>query len=670
MGTRVFRARFPALSVLDYPGLHFIAHNKAIQDRESVAAGSESRKLRRFVNKRSLPGMSAKSSLDSYTGMGGSQVERPLPYSADELNSRVLLLLRKSSLSDVSRIQLILGAQASSREWWLLKTRVITSSRVHDVLTASFAKRAGIAQKMRKRALDGANGLHACSSAATLERGLAEEPVTIALLMSVMPSLNDCDEQFTSHEVGVVQHPSDVCCASSPDAVAHVKSHTCWFCKASSGANPQSLENTAPRGSECRGLACIEVKFHAGENTQHQTIHELLKHHKISTVPKTTDVAFGTASSWNFHPHVLPDNWSRRGHVIICDIERPRYALFAVQGPKDALECTPVEPVMMHEDKRCCAALKKPWMNSRKQDAVTKLSASAYMHQSLWHMFCTGASTCVFAARSNKQMMVEVLYWDEWAPYVVNAMLPAVRGFVTEVVLPYRVVGETGLDQWTDWVRQPIVSLSESSQHKSWNGHLKDCSQHASKALLTDSENDTVQTYLQCMTCCEAEMGVVLATSMACALDWAYALDTKINKIGRLVAEGEELQHKFRTSLHAAHLALGMAQQVSSGSKSVKKSDVNAQALALFKRKYSNKTDMVALMKPQLRAHGWGGRGGKHMPQTWEEWYLAVESLQSLETVSDADQVAGAMPAEAVAPGTVPAEESECMDCGSLVCDC
>ena len=343
----------------------------------------------------------------------------------------------------------------------------------------------------------------------------------------------------------------------------------------------------------------------------------------------------------------------------------------------------PLDPVMMYQGVRCCAALKKPWMDCIETDS-TKLSASAYMHQCLWHMYCTGSSTCVFAARTNKEMMVEVLYWDEWASYVRQAMIPPVRAFVTEVVLSHCVVSDAGVTEWKDWIRQPITNLTEISEYKSWSSAIKRCSQTGANALLSDSDTENLRILIQSMTSCEAQMTAVLESATGCALDWSLALDAKIETITRTVSEGSQLTETWNTAHTTASELLGLGSAQGSNTVKATAVAVDPQTLSKFKRLHNNRVkDCEATLKPQLQANGWGGRGGKVMPTKWAEWCLAADALTALRQDQQSEQVvAGLMQAEPVvasasregagamsADGGVVAQD-ECMTCGAFVCDC
>ena len=655
----LFRSRFPALSHTDYPGLHYIATMKASQDRDCVAARSESRKRRRFDNRLSLSASSCKQNGHGYTGMGGSRVVRPLPVTSAELCDRVQFALQTNALPDDKRVQLMLGKQASSRDWWRLKTKVITSSVVHDVITAGFARRANLAERLRTRVMQGANGGASKGTAPTLARGLAEEAESLRLLMTVMPHLAPghagSPAAFTCHEVGIVQHPSDVCSASSPDAICHAPGQKCWFCEREAHTLHESPMSGIARGGECKELTCVEVKLHAGELTQHQSIHELLQHHRIGTAPKSDSVAFSTSASWNFQPHILPDTWDSVGHVIVCDRGRARYALFDVHSTNAEITCTVRDPVELYEGRRCCAALKKPRMEPSLSAQGTMLAVSTYMHQCLWHLYCTGAPSCVFAARSNTQMMVEILYWDEWCSYVTQHMLPSVRGFVTEVMMPHDIVSQAGTSDWQDWIREPIVQLMDTSGYKSWKTTLKECAQRA--AMVTRSENgaaehDQLQQNLQCMTFTVDEMTAVLDAAMQCAKDWTCALNAKIDNIAQHVSRGEHLMQQWGSALDLINKAIGFVPPtLTAGNRST----ADVEGLTHFKQKYKSLQECSSVLKPELLKNGWGGRGGKRLPSSWAAWCVAAAELHAILAGSSSQQDS------AVAAGVSGTEEGRSM---------
>ena len=85
---------------------------------------------------------------------------------------------------------------------------------------------------------------------------------------------------------------------------------------------------------------------------------------------------------------------------------------FQVSNTGDSIQI--VDPLQMFEDRAgqqvpSVAALKKPVV----VDGVVSRHGCDYFMQCLWHMYTTSTTQCVFAARTNRQMFVEMLNWRD-----------------------------------------------------------------------------------------------------------------------------------------------------------------------------------------------------------------------------------------------------------------
>lgn len=653
----LFMTRFPDKTPVDFAGLPWLMRLKKIQDRDAEHKNKESSKTARYVASDSLS-KHTKESAGSRHAYTGSEQRNPLVYkSLDDLESNVKSVIDTNTLTDASRAQRILSTgQHTDPDWWRVKCNVVTGSKVGQIVKTGTDQHRGkfVVAQMSGSVSSG------ISSSPVLQRGILEEPITLNLVAKVLEYVLK-GGRWVQHDVGICVHAKDAMCASSLDGLYHVASAKCWLCHAEqavvNGCPADKILQHVPveRGMEFDQLTAAEVKFHSGDKNQHLGIWELLTAHKTSTKPVTATVLHSTSSVWQFEPSTFND--CKVSNNIVTGLDgKFRMAVFSVNTTDMSIEA--VDPVRMVDGVAGVPTVKKPVF----ADGNVIRHGCDYFAQVVWHMFTTNTDQCVFAARTNIEMFVEMLYWKDWQNYCMLEMVPKAHNYVLEVLLVERVAGDECTPR--DVLRQQICDIKEiykklAGELLTLKKALKECRVQIcmKESCVEITQNlQTLQDMIVEMTVTERSVSAKITAASACAGTYPQSFQSKTDNISKALATSEELVQSFYDAKNQINSKVGFLQiQLQSlpdrvlpsnallGSASATKQDVMLPPVGeVQRRSFKNRYRSLAVAKSQLqdklKKHGWGRGGGLGaLPTTQDQWIVAELTLNEMLAEKETD---------------------------------
>jgi len=469
--------------------------------------------------------------------------------------------------------------------------------------------------------------------------------------------------------VGICVHAKDGKSASSLDGVFHRTDKQCWLCTAEEvleqGCSIDRVLEKVPvdRGLEFLHSTSAEVKFHGGEKNQDMEIGQLLTDKKTCTKPAGDHIVFSTASTWNFEPCTLT-GLKVEDLVVKSEDGRFQSALFKVINTGDSIEM--INPLQMFEDRAglqvySVVTLKTPVV----VDGVVQRHGCDYFMQCMWHMYTTSTAQCVFAARTNKEMFVQQLYWKDWEEYVMNTMVPKAHSYVEEVLMVDFAAVEVGNPR--DILREPICDLVEehrqfASQLASSKKALHECKGLVSKKQSNNDANTILQSLQEMMyemSATERRVAANIVGAGMCADSYCVDLQLKFDTISTALANSTHLveafhitKKNFTVQVVECHRTVQVLSDRSLIPTSASSNDATVSGQFLspmvapvtdvhrqeFKIKYKNLDEAKKDLTEKLKVNGWG-RGGNQgcLPKNKDQW-IAAYVLLTHRLTHDGDQ--------------------------------